>query len=1094
MSKKQKAIETKVEICYPRYISNKPKGKDLFEGKSQEKLAVDIAMHITEADKEKDPVFARLIGLEGKWGSGKSNVIKQIEDKLKGTYTFFTCDAWGNQEDLQRRSILELLTRHLMRPDVNKLTGETSMKAMKPEGYVEVIPCTWPEKLNSLLSRKSYTRDITIPSLNNWTKVFVLMLLITGLLIPLVDVVAKCLCWWIQLSIILVPILVFLIIAACKKQLGTMWKMYNTKGKSDTTSFVISEQEPSVREFKDWMTEISKGLPANDKLVLVFDNMDRLPAEKVHQFWSLIQTFFADDGYKNIWCIIPYDEEHLASAFSEAEGDEEQLTLLKCFLDKTFPVVFRVPEPIISDYKNVFGELLNQAYSNTWSDDDKELTNRCYRHLHPTPNVREMISFINKTVTLSKQWGDAVNPASIIVYVLKEHDLLRNPRLIKTNGNKNETVKTTTEEYILSAGYASDLLQILNSHDVQKYLRKELAALVYGINPEDALQIVIKRYIKNCITGKVKEANLNAYIDNPQFVAMLDEEVHEMEMTNYVKAVELISKIDESKLSDEAKKGIALIWRYFGRQYVSLTNKPSAFTEYEKEVFSHVSQSLAEKGANKFCERLMGNPEVNGNNLYAQLEALFTSDFAKAFDICKVCPTKIIDALRFLDYVQSAGENYQKYPLSANAKEVNKTLKDGIGDQFKYFGALAFLKDNETYTVREIAEYAIQQLNEQKAQAKTANTLICIQRIFYPKLQSTLQHAYINTLWNEVQNDKTSPAYAEIYVLKATQTYDVIPEDDSHIELFQQKALFYTTTAEILKKVVANHTVRQRRVLASKMVNDLHNDGQFGDYPEFIEKWHELSSLLQVTKEQLIRFTDAWGMKVIPEVTNRKSINTIFNDAAWIDALLVEKTPLSDALLKKAVKEMTAQPAVQFAPLNTASHTNNYWDLLLKKLIDTPYISADNYGTLNQLAAQLLDAVARGAQISTDACWTKLFDKVDYANISGEIVVLRNKILNGQSGYEMTPAKFITLHTWLRKADVASRPVDAANMVLGKVVDDAECQAIILSEKDYYTPMISGTVETASILHNKLRTIIKNSTGTDIAKFIEGIVKYKKET
>lgn len=138
-------------------------------------------------------------------------------------------------------------------------------------------------------------------------------------------------------------------------------------------------------------------------------------------------------------------------------------------------------------------------------------------------------------------------------------------------------------------------------------------------------------------------------------------------------------------------------------------------------------------------------------------------------------------------------------------------------------------------------------------------------------------------------------------------------------------------------------------------------------------------------------------MKVIPEVTNRKSINTIFNDAAWIDALLVEKTPLSDALLKKAVKEMTA-------------------------------------------------------------------------------------------------AKFITLHTWLRKADVASRPVDAANMVLGKVVDDAECQAIILSEKDYYTPMISGTVETASILHNKLRTIIKNSTGTDIAKFIEGIVKYKKET
>lgn len=38
MSKKQIAEETKMEIAYPRYLSNKPKGKDLFEGKSQERF------------------------------------------------------------------------------------------------------------------------------------------------------------------------------------------------------------------------------------------------------------------------------------------------------------------------------------------------------------------------------------------------------------------------------------------------------------------------------------------------------------------------------------------------------------------------------------------------------------------------------------------------------------------------------------------------------------------------------------------------------------------------------------------------------------------------------------------------------------------------------------------------------------------------------------------------------------------------------------------------------------------------------------------------------------------------------------------------
>ena len=55
----------------------------MFEGKSQERLAQAIAAHIVGADEGTKngvkPAFARLIGLEGKWGSGKSNVIKILE-------------------------------------------------------------------------------------------------------------------------------------------------------------------------------------------------------------------------------------------------------------------------------------------------------------------------------------------------------------------------------------------------------------------------------------------------------------------------------------------------------------------------------------------------------------------------------------------------------------------------------------------------------------------------------------------------------------------------------------------------------------------------------------------------------------------------------------------------------------------------------------------------------------------------------------------------------------------------------------------------------------------------------------------------------
>ena len=115
MCKSKKQIEQTTQPVeeYPRYVSINPQGEDLFEGKSQQKLAEAIAFHITESDKQEKNVFPRLIGVEGKWGSGKSNVIKLIEGRLQetNTYTFFNFDAWGNQEDLQRSYILELLTR-----------------------------------------------------------------------------------------------------------------------------------------------------------------------------------------------------------------------------------------------------------------------------------------------------------------------------------------------------------------------------------------------------------------------------------------------------------------------------------------------------------------------------------------------------------------------------------------------------------------------------------------------------------------------------------------------------------------------------------------------------------------------------------------------------------------------------------------------------------------------------------------------------------------------------------------------------------------------------------------------------------------------
>ena len=139
------------ETKFPHFIPDKPQGEDVFEGKSQEHLATNICNYIKTIDEKPDKAegvnIPRIIGIEGGWGSGKSNVVRMIENALnEEKYYSFTYDAWGHQEDLQRRSILETLTKELTAMEV--LSGKVKIKTRTGDSFTD----TWEKQLQLLLS------------------------------------------------------------------------------------------------------------------------------------------------------------------------------------------------------------------------------------------------------------------------------------------------------------------------------------------------------------------------------------------------------------------------------------------------------------------------------------------------------------------------------------------------------------------------------------------------------------------------------------------------------------------------------------------------------------------------------------------------------------------------------------------------------------------------------------------------------------------------------------------------------------------------------------------------------------------------------
>lgn len=95
-------------------------------------------------------------------------------------------------------------------------------------------------------------------------------------------------------------------------------------------------------------------------------------------------------------------------------------------------------------------------------------------------------------VALKQEWCNEILMINIALFCLKKTDILANP-----------------VEQILSGDYLNGIQTIINN-DLQT--QREIAALVYGVDVEDARQIPLKKYIEGCINGE-EDHDINQYAE-----------------------------------------------------------------------------------------------------------------------------------------------------------------------------------------------------------------------------------------------------------------------------------------------------------------------------------------------------------------------------------------------------------------------------------------------------------------------------------------------------------------------------------------------------------------------------------------------------
>jgi len=1066
---------------YPRFIQSKPCGVDKFEGQSQKRITDAIGEYIRSTDRgEYSNNIPKIIGLEGGWGTGKSNIIKQLKKLLQDDYYVFEYDAWGHQEDLQRRSFLELLTSELIKEKL--LTDKTTIKVNG--GNTEKV--SWKDKLKHLLARKIETQTETYPRLS----VPMLVLFLATISSPFFmswGVTLQSDHFWLSPLVTIIPPLVVAIVwiyAVVTNKRDKKWDylvaIYNDKIRNDICYETISEEEPTVREFKSWMQDVSDSVikgKMGRKLVVVFDNMDRLPAEKVKQLWSSIHTFFSEDGFDNVWAIVPFDEEHLSCAFGESieeEHKKETKMLTKYFINKTFPIIYRVTPPIITDFKKLFFELYEEAFGKTESTYEESVCH-VFKRENSNATVRDMILFINKLVTLKLVWKDEINILSIAIFVINEDGWLKDPIHQILHGNYNDD-------------RFSKILPADNT------LQKDISALIYGVLPAHAEQIPISGYLEHCLRLE-KEYDINLVAKCPQFLSILSDKVNDIDipMDTLINSLFLL---DMDLFCEKDRNIISNLWDNIAKNLrtvhiISLSHK-QIFDETFEKLLSRTSSQYQKNVVNYLCKALrISNEKFDGKSYYDELSRLsnFINEKNLGINIDDYIYELECNAVEFIKYVVVAKDDYGTYKVKTKPDELDVHFANLIPKDMSNCDVIDYLAKDDAYsfekTLQKIANTIEQDTNGQIINAHNFKAILSIYKILSKEkpLPTQLNSYHRSNILNSITSTKNTIEYLEIVTIHIANGTNIdVNLDDEQIKYIAENIEYYADYGHLLKLCAANNIRILNKVLTYLTETPVPNSRL--SIMETLPLFETIIAKIQVSGEVFLNRLSGWSKYAKEEIT-KTNINELLRFPNFFKYSITTRNNLTDHLNKTIVAALSDIPC---SVLYQQRHNvNDYWMTVITHLIDSNYLKTlpDN---LTELGKKILDDIATSRQSipNHDDLFQKIIDKLDRKNTSAHIKNIRDEFCNGK--YSINAPLFRYLAPWFeQQGDLLTRSADTVRRILDPIIADASSWDIFASNPEYYANIVNNAGDDAIGFKKKVKQQLEKNGGDQLLVFAEKI-------
>lgn len=314
------------------------------------------------------------IGLFGRWGAGKSTISYMLKKAMsENKFGFVLFDVWKHESDALRRTFLK--------ESVNQLKEQKNIQ----ENF------NLEERIDSKITRKVEAHLQLTGFFKKYWKIVlfvVLCLLLLGIFIfnflgfeNLKSYVS------IVLSILTGGGILTVIISKAMSHFLT----------SETITHEI-DRFKDPHEFQNEFEKLLSIMKPN-RMLVIFDNLDRVTHEKAVEILATIKTFLETENVKDkgVVFLIPCDDraikEHLRNVYKLSDGEKEAFSAEE-FLRKFFNTTLRIPDFYPTELESYAMDLLNQTNIPELRESSVAwLVTKAYRQ-----NPRQIKQFINQLI------------------------------------------------------------------------------------------------------------------------------------------------------------------------------------------------------------------------------------------------------------------------------------------------------------------------------------------------------------------------------------------------------------------------------------------------------------------------------------------------------------------------------------------------------------------------------------------------------------------------------------------------------------------------------------------------------------------------